>query len=71
LRLPEGEDDEELAYQLLVEDHVVVQPGFFFDFPDGEHLVISLLPPAGEFAEGVKRVARRIAGRASGLRRQE
>jgi hypothetical protein len=71
VRLPEGEDDEELAYQLLVDDHVVVQPGFFFDFPDGEHLVISLLPPADEFAEGVKRVARRIAGRASGLRRQE
>ena len=71
VRLPGGEDDEDLAYQLLVDDHIVVQPGFFFDFPEGEHLVLSLLPPANEFAEGVKRVARRIAARASGLRRQE
>ena len=71
VRLTRGEDDEELAYQLLVEDHVVVQPGFFFDFLDGEHLVLSLLPPADDFAEGVSRVARRIARRASELRRQE
>jgi alanine-synthesizing transaminase len=63
VRLPEGEDDEELAYQLLVSDHVVVQPGFFFDFPQGEHLVVSLIPPADEFAEGMRRVARRIAAR--------
>ncbi len=66
LRLPDGEDDEELAYQLLVDDHVVVHPGFFFDFPQGEHLVISLLAPVDEFAEGVSRVARRIEARASG-----
>ncbi|MFA5810570.1 MAG: hypothetical protein WC935_09620 [Thermoleophilia bacterium] len=64
LQLPQGEDDEELAYQLLVDDHLVVQPGFFFDFPEGEYLVISLITPADEFAEGVRRVARRIAARA-------
>jgi hypothetical protein len=63
VRLPDGEVEEELAYQLLVDDHVVVQPGFFYDFPEGEHLVLSLLPPADEFGEGVRRVARRIAGR--------
>jgi len=71
VRLTGSEDDEELAYQLLVEDHVVVQPGFFFDFLEGEHLVLSLLPPADDFAEGVSRVARRIARRALELRRQE
>jgi hypothetical protein len=71
VRLTGSEDDEELAYQILVDDHVVVQPAFFFDFPEGEHVVISLLPPADEFAEGVQRVARRIAARAQELRRRE
>ncbi len=70
LRLPDGEDDEELAYRLLVDDHVVVQPGFFYDFPEGEHLVVSLIPPADEFGEAVKRAGRRIEVRASGVRRQ-
>jgi alanine-synthesizing transaminase len=65
LRLPEGEDDEDLAYQLLVDDRVIVQPGFFFDFPQGEHLVLSLLSPVAEFSEGVQRLAARIAARAS------
>ncbi len=64
LRLPDDEDEEELAYLLLVDDHVVVQPGYFYDFPEGEHLVLSLIPPADEFAEGVQCVASRIAGRA-------
>ncbi len=64
--LPEGVDDEDLAYRLLVEDSVITQPGFFFDFPQGEHLVLSLLTPVAEFAEGSTRVAARIAERASG-----
>jgi alanine-synthesizing transaminase len=71
LRLPEGEDDEELVLRLLVDDHVVVQPGFFYDFPESEYLVLSLIPLADEFAAGVRRVARRIEARASGRRRQE
>ncbi|MCX6071684.1 MAG: aminotransferase class I/II-fold pyridoxal phosphate-dependent enzyme, partial [Chloroflexi bacterium] len=66
LRLPEGEDEEELAHQLLVDDHVVVHPGYFYDFPEGEHLVLSLISPPEGFAEGVSRVARRIGTRASG-----
>ncbi len=68
VRLPEGEDDEDLVYQLLVDDHVIVQPGFFFDFPQGEHLVLSLLPPVAEFADGVQRIAHRIRARAAGRR---
>jgi hypothetical protein len=63
LSMREGEDEEGLAYRLLVDDHVVVQPGFFYDFPKGEHLVVSLITPSDEFAEGVRRVARRIAAR--------
>lgn len=59
-----GKTDEERTYRLLGDNHVVVQPGFFFDFLQGERLVASLFPLADEFAEGVCRVARRIAGRA-------
>jgi hypothetical protein len=66
VRLPEGEDDENLTYHLLVDDQVIVQPGFFFDFPQGEHLVLSLLTPVAEFAEGLSRVAARIAARTPG-----
>ena len=62
LRLPEGEDEEELAHRLLVDDQVVVHPGFFYDFPQGGHLVISLIPPVDEFEEGVRRVAERVSG---------
>jgi len=63
VRLTGGEDDEELAYQLLVDDHVIVQPGYFFDFLEGEHLVLSLLPPTDVFAEGLRRVAARLSAR--------
>jgi aspartate/methionine/tyrosine aminotransferase len=66
VRLPEGEDDEELTHRLLVEDQVIVQPGFFFDFPQGEHLVLCLLAPNAEFSEGVQRIAARIAARTGG-----
>lgn len=71
LWLPDGGDEEELAYRLLVDDHVVVQPGFFYDFPEGEFLVVSLILPTDEYAEGVRRVARRIEARASEVRGQE
>lgn len=63
LRLPAGVDDEDLAYRLLVEDHVLVQPGFYFDFPEGEYLVLSLLPPADQFDPGLQRLAARLAAR--------
>ena len=61
LRLPETEDDDGVPSDLLVHDHVVGQPGFFFDFPEGEHLVVRLLPPAEEFTIGRQRQAARIA----------
>jgi alanine-synthesizing transaminase len=47
--------DEELAIALL-DRGVVVQPGYFFDFPEG-YLVVSLLTGEEVFAEGVQRIA--------------
>ncbi|HLL54133.1 MAG TPA: pyridoxal phosphate-dependent aminotransferase, partial [Myxococcaceae bacterium] len=56
LRLPRSLDEEETCLRLL--DHgVVAQPGYFFDFASGSHLVVSLLPPPEVFAEGARRLA--------------
>jgi len=41
-----------------------VQPGYFFDMHRGAHLVVSLLTPEDVLAEGMKRIASRIAGQA-------
>ena len=52
LRVPAVQSDEELAIRLLEERGVLVHPGHFYDFADNGYLVISLLEPADEFAEG-------------------
>ncbi len=51
-----GEDDEELTLRLLREKHVLVQPGFFFDFDEDGWIVVSLLQEPGAFAEAVQRM---------------
>ena len=54
-----GEDDEELTLRLLREKHVLVQPGFFFDFDEDGWVVVSLLQEPGLFKEAVRRLADR------------
>lgn len=54
------EDEEEWVLQLLLKEGVLVHPGYFFDFSHDRFLVLSLL--AEEFAEGIERLAGRIAG---------
>lgn len=58
----DDEDDEYWAAVLLAEDQVQVYPGYFFDIPSdqGQFLVVSLLPPPEDFAEGVRRVEARL-----------
>ena len=51
-----GEDDEELTLRLLGEKHVLVQPGFFFDFDEDGWVVISLLQEPATFKEAVQRM---------------
>jgi hypothetical protein len=51
-----GEDDEELTLRLLQEKHVLVQPGFFFDFDEDGWVVISLLQEPAQFKEAVQRM---------------
>ena len=56
LRVPASWPDEKWALALLERDGVLAHPGYFFDFPGEAYLVLSLLPPPAEFAEGVSRV---------------
>ena len=51
-----GEDDEELTLRLLREKHVLVQPGFFFDFDEDGWVVVSLLQEPSLFKEAVERI---------------
>jgi aspartate/methionine/tyrosine aminotransferase len=63
LRYPHVVDEEALALELLREDGVAVHPGFLFDFAEPGYLVLSLLPPAATFEEGVARTLARLARR--------
>lgn len=61
LRVPARGSDEELAIALLEQTNVLVQPGHFYDFAADGHLVVSLIAPAAEFAEGMKRLLEFVA----------
>ena len=56
VRVPVLSSDEELAIRLLQQHGVVVHPGHFYDFPVEGHLVLSLIPEPGDFANGVERL---------------
>lgn len=60
LQVPAIRSEEAWALTLLAADGVLVHPGYFFDFPGGCLLVISLLPPPAVFAEGLERLIRRV-----------
>jgi alanine-synthesizing transaminase len=56
LRVPVTGSDEDRTIELLRSKSVLVHPGHFYDFPGEGHLVLSLIGPKGEFAEGIRRV---------------
>ena len=55
--------EERLALELLEQEHVLVHPGYFFDFPREAFLVTSLLPEPERFEPAVRRVLARTTGR--------
>lgn len=59
LRVPTTRSEEDLVMELLERDGVLVHPGFFFDFAHESFLVVSLLPEAAVFLDGVRRVLER------------
>ena len=54
LRVPATRPDEELAIDLLTAKGVYVHPGHFYDFPADGYLIVSLITPERDFAEGAR-----------------
>jgi len=62
VQVPAVRSEEALVLALLEQDHVLVHPGYFFDFPREAFVVLSLLPEPGVFRDGVgKALARAVA----------
>lgn len=59
IRVPATRSEEILVLDLLEQDHLLVHPGFFFDFPHEAFVVISLLPEPDVFRKGVRRLLER------------
>lgn len=55
IRLPASPGEDAVCLRAL-DAGVVVQPGWFYDFPSGAWLVLSLLSPPDEFARGLERL---------------
>lgn len=60
LQVPAIQSEEQWAIELLREDDVQVQPGYFYDFEKEAFLVLSLLTPCETFAEGIRRILARL-----------
>jgi alanine-synthesizing transaminase len=58
LRVPAVQSEESLVLGLLESQDVLVQPGFFYDFPSEAFLVVSLIAETAKF----RRAAVRLAG---------
>jgi aspartate/methionine/tyrosine aminotransferase len=58
IRVPATRGEERLVLDLLEQEHVLVHPGYFFDFRSEAFIVISLLPDVAAFGDGIARVLR-------------
>jgi aspartate/methionine/tyrosine aminotransferase len=56
LRVPATHSGEDLALKLLQQQGVLVHPGHFYDFAQDGYLVLSLITPKMDFAEGIRRI---------------
>jgi aspartate/methionine/tyrosine aminotransferase len=65
VKVPAYRSEEALVLELLREDHILVHPGYFFDFESEAFIVVSLLSDPDTFDRSVDQVLKR-ASRASG-----
>jgi alanine-synthesizing transaminase len=61
LQVPSYRSEEALVIELLTADHVLVHPGYFFDFERESFVVISLLVEPDLFDRGVARLLARAS----------
>jgi alanine-synthesizing transaminase len=59
VQLPTLRSEEALVLELLNEDHVLVHPGYFFDFPREAFVVVSLIVEPSIFMRGLARLLAR------------
>jgi len=62
VQVPATHSEEEIVLTLLQHGHVVVHPGYFFDFSREALLVLSLLPAPDVFDAGIARVLAMAGG---------
>jgi alanine-synthesizing transaminase len=62
VQAPRIRSEEEWTLELLACENVLVQPGFFYDFPSEAYLVVSLLTAPEIFREGMARLRRQLDG---------
>jgi aspartate/methionine/tyrosine aminotransferase len=60
LHLPRVLPEERLVLDLLREQQVLVQPGWFYDFENEPHAIVSLLTEPRVFSEGVARLVEHV-----------
>jgi len=60
LRLPNTQSDEAWVLELLDKVHVLVQPGYFYDFDGPPCCVVSLLPRPDHFVVGARRLVEHV-----------
>jgi alanine-synthesizing transaminase len=63
LRVPAVRSEEDLVLDLLESHDLLVQPGYFYEFPFEAFVVFSLLPPPDVFQEALKRLVRALTPR--------
>jgi alanine-synthesizing transaminase len=56
LRIPVTQSDEDRVIHLVEEKSVLVHPSHFYDFPTDGYLILSLITPEQDFAQGVTRI---------------
>jgi aspartate/methionine/tyrosine aminotransferase len=65
IQVPRYRSEEGLVLELLTSEHVLVHPGYFFDFEREAFIVVSLLVPHHQFDEAIPRVLARATERGS------
>ncbi len=61
LQVPSYRSEEALVIELLTADHVLVHPGYFFDFAREAFVVVSLLVKPEQFDRGIARLLARAS----------
>lgn len=60
VRLPGTQHEEKWLFDLLEQEGVIAQPGYFFDLECGGSLVVSLITPLGILHEGISRMKKLV-----------